>query len=101
MDKALTEYGDKVPESDREAVVKANDEVKGALKGDDTDRIRQATDSLMQAFQRVGQAMYAGQQQAQPAGGQGDSEGAAGASAGGDPDVVEGEIVDEEGAAEG
>ena len=101
VDKALTEYGDKVPESDREAVVKANDEVKEALKGDDTDRIRQATDSLMQAFQRVGQAMYAGQQQAQPAGGQGDSEGAAGASAGGDPDVVEGEIVDEEGAAEG
>ncbi|HMC04676.1 MAG TPA: molecular chaperone DnaK [Actinomycetota bacterium] len=101
VDKALTEYGDKVPESDREAVVKANDEVKEALKGDDTDRIRQATDSLMQAFQRVGQAMYAGQQQAQPAGGQGGSEGAAGASAGGDPDVVEGEIVDEEGAAEG
>ena len=45
--------------------------------------------------------MYAGQRQAQPAGGQGGSEGAAGASAGGDPDVVEGEIVDEEGAAEG
>ena len=95
VDKALTEYGDKVPESDREAVVKANDEVKEALKGDDTDRIRQATDSLMQAFQRVGQAMYAGQQQAAAAGGAGPSEGTGEASTGGDGDVVEGEIVDE------
>ena len=99
VDKALTEYGDKIPESDREAVVKANDEVKEALKGDDTDRIRQATDSLMQAFQRVGQAMYASQQAAAP-GAQGGAEGAAGAS-GGEGDVVEGEIVDEEGAAQG
>jgi molecular chaperone DnaK len=102
VDKALTEYGDKVPQEDREAVVKANDEVKEALKGDDTDRIRTATDNLMQAFQRVGQAMYSAQQQQAAAGGApgGSAEGAAGGQAsGGEGDVVEGEIVDEGGAA--
>jgi molecular chaperone DnaK len=102
VDKALTEYGDKIPADDREAVVKANDEVKEALKGDDTDRIRQATDGLMQAFQKVGQAMYAGQQQAAAAGGPGGPQaGGEAASSGGDGDVVEGEIVDEGGAAQG
>ncbi len=101
VEKALVEYGDKVPEADREAVTKANDDVKEALKGDDLDRIKSATDALMQAFQRVGQAMYA-QQQAAPGAAQ-TADGAGGAAPGdggsGDGDVVEGEIVDEEGGA--
>ena len=112
VDKALSEYGDKVPEADREAVRAANDEVKEALKGDDVGRIKTATDALMQAFQKVGQAMYAQQQAegpsaAQPAGGGspgGGSGGQAGGQAGGpagDGDVVEGEIVDEGGASSG
>jgi molecular chaperone DnaK len=101
VDKALVEYGDKVPQADREAVGKANDEVKEALKGDDTDKIRSATESLMQAFQRVGQAMYAEQQAASAgaqsgAGGSGGGQGADSGSSEGD--VVEGEIVDEGGA---
>jgi molecular chaperone DnaK len=106
VDKALSEYGDKVPEADRESVRSANDEVKEALKGDDVNRIRAATDALMQAFQKVGQAMYAQQQasagsgaQAAAGGSPGDSSGASGSS--GDGDVVEGEIVDEGGASSG
>jgi molecular chaperone DnaK len=100
VDRALADYGDKIPEADREAVTKANDDVKEALKGDDLDRIRTATDALTQAFQRVGQAMYSQQQAASATGGEGaaasgGSDG--GESAGGDGDVVEGEIVDEEG----
>jgi len=99
VDKALTEYGDKIPESDREAVKDANAKVKEALKGDDVEAIRSASDALMQAFQRVGQAMYA-QQQANPSEA---AQSAAGGSAGGEGpgaggDVVEGEIVDEGGA---
>jgi len=54
VDKALAEYGDKIPEADREAVRSANEEVKDALKGDDIDRIKKTTDALMQAYQRVG-----------------------------------------------
>jgi molecular chaperone DnaK len=96
VEKALKEYGDRVPASDREALERANAEVKEALKGDDVERIRRATDQLMQAFQRVGQAMYAARQA--EAGGQAASAGTGGSRpASGDGEVVEGEIVDEGG----
>jgi molecular chaperone DnaK len=94
VDKALADYGDKIPEPDREAVRAANEEVKDALKGDDTARIRSTTDALMQAFQKVGQAMYAGQPAAPGSGGEAAGEDG-GAAVSGDGDVVEGEIVDE------
>ena len=105
VDKALVEYGEKVPAEDREAVTKANDELKEALKGDDVGEIKSKTDALMQAFQRIGQAMYADQQAGQ-AGAQTGEPQPDGASQGqprgeaesGQEDVVEGEIVDEEGA---
>ena len=103
VDKALSEYGDKVPSEEREAVKKANEEVKEALKGDDVDRIKSATEALTQAFQRIGQAMYS--QQAAAAGGEaagaaeaGSAAGPGGAAGDGEGDVVEGEIVDEGGA---
>src|SRR5437588_412480 len=109
VDKALAEYGDKIPEADREALRSTNEEVKDALKGDDIDRIKKTTEALMQAYQRVGQAMYAGTQ-SQPGGGGapgGGPTGPAGSAGGpggepstssGEGDVVEGEIVDEGGA---
>jgi molecular chaperone DnaK len=101
VEKALADYGDKIPEADREAVTKADEDVKEALKGDDLAQIRAATDALMQAFQRVGQAIYAQQQASSggQAGGGGPSGGAASAEGdAGESDVVEGEIVDEGGA---
>ncbi len=98
VDKALVEYGDKIPSDDREAVSKANDELKEALKGDDVDRIKSLTDALMQAFQRVGQAMYSQQQAASAGSGGGPAPADEGAGSSGDGDVVEGEIVDEGGA---
>jgi molecular chaperone DnaK len=107
VDKALVEYGDKVPAEEREAVTKANDELKEALKGENVEDIKSKTDALMQAYQRIGQAMYAEQQAAQAgeaqaaAGGAGPSGDVGGTGRGGtsgqtgDGDVVEGEIVDE------
>src|ERR671936_2959727 len=47
VDKALVEYGDKVPAEDRDAVTQANDQLKEALKGEDVEAIRAKTDSLM------------------------------------------------------
>ena len=94
-EKTVGELGDKVSAEDRQAVEAGVAEVREALKGEDTDRIRSATDSLMQSFQRVGQAVY--QQQADQqaaAGGGGPTPGAAQGS----DDVVEGEVVDEGGA---
>ena len=87
-EKTVNELGDKVSDEDKEAVTKGIAEVKEALKGEDTDRIKAATDSLMQSFQKVGQAVY--QQQ--------DSQQQQGADASGGEDVVEGEVVDEGGA---
>ena len=105
VDKALVEYGDKVPAEDRQTLAQVNDELKEALKGDDLDLIRNKTQALMEVFQRVGQAMYA-QQQATA----GEAEQQAAASGGGDGgpqpgssegDVVEGEIVDDSAAEAG
>jgi len=92
-DKTLGELGDKVSADDKSQVEKDIEAVKEALKGDDTDRIKSATDALMQSFQRVGQAVYQQAQQEQAAAG-GE---AGGAGAEGGEDVVEGEVVDEGG----
>jgi molecular chaperone DnaK len=91
-EKTLGELGDKAPADQKAEVEKDIAEVKEALKGDDTDRIKAATEKLMQSFQAVGQAVY--QQQASQQGGEGDQTG----GAEGGEDVVEGEVVDEEGA---
>jgi molecular chaperone DnaK len=101
VDKAIAEYGDKIPAGEKDDLVKANDEVKEALKGDDADAIKAAHDRLMEAFQKVGPAMYQAQQAQAGSAGPGEqaatgTEGAG--STGGsedDGDVVEGEIVDE------
>lgn len=96
-EKTMGELGDKVSAEDKAAVERDTAEVKEALKGDETDRIKSATDQLMGSFQRVGQAVY--QQQAQEqaaAGGAGAAAGGTAASEGGE-DVVEGEVVDEGG----
>ena len=90
-EKTVGELGEKVTAEDRESVEKAVADVKAALEGEDTDAIRSASDTLMQAFQKVGQAVYQ-QQEAQQPQAPGD------AASGGSEDVVEGEVVDEGGA---
>lgn len=103
VDKFLSENGDKVPDADSTELRSANDELKEALKDADAtaETLRAATDTVMGVFQRVGQAMYQQQQtEASDApetadGGGADAEGEATAS--GDDEVVEGEIVEEGG----
>jgi len=96
VDKSLDEWGDKVPETDRDELKKLSDELKEALKGEDVEKVKAGTDALMRRFQGVGQSMY---EQAQAGAAQ--QAAAAGGEAGspaGEEDVVEGEIVDEGGA---
>jgi molecular chaperone DnaK len=99
VDRSVQEWGDKVPEADRTELVKLNDELKEALKGEDVDKIKTGTDAVMGKFQAIGQAMYQqtaeAQQAAAAAGGGGGTTPPAGE---GENDVVEGEIVDEGGA---
>lgn len=102
IDKSLEEWGDKVPESDRDELKKLNEELKEALKGEDVAAIKAGTDAVMRKFQAVGQAMYQqtpqGAETAQQAAG-GAPSGGTGPTGGAEPesedDVVEGEIVDE------
>jgi molecular chaperone DnaK len=98
-EKTLKDLGDKVAAGDRESVEKAVTEVREALKGEDVERIRTRTEELLQALQRVGQAVYQQAQQAAAGGGGAEAGPASGSTEGppGGEDVVEGEVVDEEG----
>ncbi len=69
-EKTLSEIGDKVEQADKDAVQAEVDKVKEALKGDDTDAIKAASDALQQKFYEISSKLYA---QANP---QGASEGA-------------------------
>src|SRR5436190_1182415 len=91
VEKFLAENPDKISGDDKDAGQKGAEEVKEALKGEDTEAIKSRTDALMQVFQRIGQAMYQQQTQASP-GGAGE---APSAGDSGESDVVEGENVDE------
>jgi molecular chaperone DnaK len=104
VDKSLEEWGDKVPDGDRDDLRKANDELKQSLGGDDVERIKSASDTVMQKFQSIGQAMYQQADASQQAAAGGDTPDPAGPAGGetstseDEGDVVEGEIVDEGGA---
>ena len=98
VDRSLEEWGDKVPEADREELKKLNEELKESLKGEDADRIKSGTDAVMAKFQSIGQAMYqqTAQSQTQQAAASG-AEAPSNPGTDGENDVVEGEIVDEGG----
>lgn len=92
-ERALTEAGDKLDPAVRSQVEDAVAQVKKALEGNDAAAIKDATENLKTTAQKIGEAAFAGQ-------GAPGTEGAApGASAGNaqaEPEVVEGEIVDDE-----
>jgi len=80
-EKAVREFGDKIPAEVRSDVEAKIAEAKSAALGEDLDKIKSATDALGQAIQQIGSAVY---QQGQSATGAGE--------AGSDPDVVDGEV---------
>ena len=67
-EKALTDLGDKVSESEKAEITAEIDKVKETLKGTDTEAIKTATDGLTQKFYQISEKMY---QQANPNGAQG------------------------------
>jgi molecular chaperone DnaK len=90
-EKALREFGDKVPADTRSEVEAKVIEVKKASEGEDVAAITSATEALGQAVQKIGASVYQGQGQNVPG-----SDGASGAdtnpSPEAGPDVVEGEV---------
>ena len=64
-EKTLTEAGDKIDASEKDAVQKDIDALKEALKGTDVDMIKAAQEKLQQSLMKVGEKIYnAAQQQA-------------------------------------
>ena len=64
-EKTLAELGDKVEQADKDAVQAEIDKVKEALKGDNNDLIKSATEALQQKFYEISSKLYA---QANPQG---------------------------------
>jgi molecular chaperone DnaK len=100
-EKAMRELGDKVPDSDRGTIESKIEELKGAMPGDDIQRIRRLTEEVQQASYALGQQMYA--QEGAPGAGMGGTPGygASGAGSGNgdgrsgtDEDVIEGEFTE-------
>jgi molecular chaperone DnaK len=89
-EKALSEYGSKVGDSERTAIENAIADLKEALKGDDSSAIQAKTNALAQASMKLGEAMYKQQQEAQS------SPGADGGAASGEKkeDVVDAEFTE-------
>jgi molecular chaperone DnaK len=69
-EKSLTEYGDKVSESDKQGITTAIDALRQALAGEDSEVVKARTTDLMQASMKLGEAMYAAAQGAPGEGGE-------------------------------
>ncbi|MET8092339.1 molecular chaperone DnaK [Micromonospora sp. NPDC005220] len=102
-EKFLAESGDKLPSENREQLNEALGELRGALGGQDIEKIKSAHEKLAQVSQQAGSLLYSQQaeQGQQPGGEPGPgatgATGATGAQSGGADDVVDAEIVDEDG----
>lgn len=86
-EKLLKDEADKISEETREAVQKDVDAVKEALKGDDIEAVKTAMATLSESGMKIGQEIYAKQQ----------ADEASAQSAPAQDDVVDAEIVDEDG----
>jgi len=86
-EKTIKEHGDKLDESDRKLVEDALKDAKDALNGDDVEKIRMTSEAVMTASQKFAEVLYQRAQQ------QGGDQGSAASS----DDVVDAEVVDEDG----
>jgi molecular chaperone DnaK len=85
IDKDLAEHGDKVSPDDKKAVETSLAELKEAAKSDDVEKIKSATQAVMQAAMKLGEAIYGANKEAAESGGTSDGpQGDASRSSGGD-----------------
>ena len=67
-DKTLKDYGDKVSDDERTAIVDAKEKLEAAIKTDSVEIINQKIDDLMTASQKIAEKIYQQTQQQQAAG---------------------------------
>ena len=87
-EKALKEFGDKVPTEVKSDIEKKVAEVKSKAQSDDVAAIKSATEALGEAIQKIGASVY---QQPNESSGEPNQSGQSGPSNAG-PDVVDGEV---------
>ena len=84
-ERTLTEHAEAVPVDVKARVEAAATELREALKVDDLERIRRASETVAKSMQEVGQAVYAA----------GPADGAPSGTPDGGQDVVDAEVIDE------
>jgi molecular chaperone DnaK len=90
LDKDLKEHGDKVGPDDRTAIESSLTALKDAMKSDDVEQIRTATQAVMQAAMKLGEAIYgANKEAAEAAGTDEPPQGQDGPRGGGSDNVVD------------
>jgi molecular chaperone DnaK len=87
-DKAIKEFGDKIPAEIRSEVETKTAEVRKAAEGEDVSVIRSAVEALNEVIQKIGASVYQGQ----PAGGDASQSGEPTGQSNAGPDVVDGEV---------
>ena len=97
-EKNLKEYGDKVPDEDRQAIEDAVKDLKDALEDEDADpeALQAKTEALSEVSMKLGEAMYKASQEEAAAGEAGDGGDGGDGDASGDADEDDGSVVDAE-----
>ena len=90
-EKQVKEHGDKVPGPVKTEIEAAISAAREALKGEDTERMKAASETLGQAAMKIGEAIYGAQAKAAEDDG---APGAGGASSGGPKAGPDGKVVD-------
>ncbi|HSJ46492.1 MAG TPA: molecular chaperone DnaK [Euzebyales bacterium] len=92
-EKLVKDNADKISDEHKAKLEQTQGQLREAIKSDDIQSIRNASDELMRVSQEVGQALYAAGAADQA--GQQATSGFAGAHDAGDDDIVDAEVVDE------
>ena len=97
-EKNLKEYGDKVPDEDRQAIEDAVKDLKDALEDEDADpeALQAKTEALSEVSMKLGEAMYKASQEEAAAAEAGDGGDGGDGDASGDADEDDGSVVDAE-----
>jgi molecular chaperone DnaK len=94
VERQLAEHGEKIPATDKSAIEDALKEVREALKAEDVERIKRASEALTKASHKMAEVLYRSAQEKQP--GDAAPRGGTGPSSGGQTRTAEGEVVDAE-----
>ena len=83
-EKSLTEFGDKVPENEKDKIQSDIEALKAVIEGEDTNAITEKSNELAQSSMKLGEAMYKATQEEEAAASGGEENAPKGSDANGD-----------------